>query len=154
MARREIVLQRTDTVRTEHRAFPNSHNLRVITKLRLQYKDSRRITITVVTSTLYTLRYTYIRTLICTSVHVVRTCTVLYVYLLLVEQALDQMAVFLAVTNRLADNYIQRTSRRGRQTELLNNFVTIVSIHASNEYGLFVIGYIDCISITIALVSS
>jgi hypothetical protein len=29
---------RTTTVRTEHRTFPNSHNVRVITKLRLQYK--------------------------------------------------------------------------------------------------------------------
>jgi hypothetical protein len=63
----DIVLRlRTNTVRTDHRTFPNSQNVQVIIELRLQYKGSRRSTITVVTSTLYTLRYTYIRTLICT----------------------------------------------------------------------------------------
>jgi hypothetical protein len=56
---------RTNTVRTEYRAFPNSQNARVITKPKLQYKDSCRITIIVVTSPLYTLHYTYIRILIC-----------------------------------------------------------------------------------------
>ncbi len=56
---------RTNTVRTEHRTFPNSQNIRVTIELILQYKDSRRIVITAVTSTLYTLRYTYIPTLIC-----------------------------------------------------------------------------------------
>ncbi len=64
-----VVLRlRTNTVRTEHRAFPNSQNVRVIIELKLQYKDSRRITITVVTLTLYTLRYTHIRIFICTLV--------------------------------------------------------------------------------------
>ncbi len=61
---------RTNTIRTEHRTFPNSQNARMITKPRLQYKYSRKITINVVTSILYTLRYTYIRTLICTLVPV------------------------------------------------------------------------------------
>ncbi len=64
-----VVLQlRINTVRTEHRTFHNSQNVRVITKLILQYYDSHRITITVVASRLYTLRYTYTRTLICTLV--------------------------------------------------------------------------------------
>jgi hypothetical protein len=40
----------TNTVRTEHRTFPNSQNARAIIELRLQYKDFRRMTITVVTS--------------------------------------------------------------------------------------------------------
>ncbi len=81
----------TNIVRTVHHAFPNTQNVREIIELRLQYYDYRRITIIVVTSSLYTLRYTYIRTLICTLVHVglVLTCTVLYVYMFLVEQVLD-----------------------------------------------------------------
>ncbi len=64
-----VVLRlRTNTVRTEHRTFLNSQNVRVMTKPRLEYKDSRRITINVLTPTLYILHYTYIR-----------TCTVRYV---------------------------------------------------------------------------
>ena len=56
---------RTNIVRTEHRTFPNSQNVRVITTTQIQYKDSHRITIIVVTSTLYTLLlyvHTYIGT--------------------------------------------------------------------------------------------
>ena len=65
---------RTNTVRTEHRTFPNSQNVRVPTTIHIC-----NIEILVGLSSLwqrrhmYTLYYTYIRTLLCTLVPWVRT---------------------------------------------------------------------------------
>ncbi len=94
-----VVLRlRTNTVRTEHRAFPNLQNIRVITKRpSLDYNTKILVGLPSLWERQHCTHCT-----IRTYVHV-RYCTY---NCLSLDWTLDRMAVFLDVTNHLANRYI------------------------------------------------